>query len=156
MLLVQVIQGIYWVLVSCWWKYLLVTRPWSARPWGTIYVLFDIRIFDLKNTARAFWYGHQIVYLPTSFPTTATVLFMLLRRVYNNNKKVFNFCIHDTKQGRNIYNKWISENGNGMNQANVREYEDNEDSRLLGSMIFTVLWQLYIGYLFRPSVCRSP
>ena len=43
------------------------------------------------------------------------------------------------KQGRNIYNKWISENDNGMNQADVREYENDEYSGLLGSMIFTVL-----------------
>ena len=126
------------------------------RPWGT-QTLCPFRYsniwFKEYGTRILVWSSDR---LPSHLLTTATVLFMLLRRVYKNNKKVFNFWIHDTKQGRNIYNKWISENGIGMNQANVREYEDNEDSRLLGSMFFTVLWQLYIGYLFRPPVCRSP
>ena len=71
----------------------------------------------------------------------------------NNIIYTFFFLQEYAKRGRNIYNKWISENGNGMNHANVKEYGDL--MKILGLMIFAGLQLLCIGYLFRAQFVES-
>lgn len=61
---------------------------------------------DLENMTYELCYGHQIVYLPTSVPTPVYV------------------AEEYAKRGRNMYNKWVIENGNGTALANVKQYAD--------------------------------
>ena len=98
----------------------------------------------------ALCYGHQIVYIPTSIPTPVYVAEASLRKI----TYYILFLQEYAKRGRNIYNKWISENGNGMNHANVKEYGDL--MKILGLMIFAGLQLLCIGYFFRAPICRKP
>ena len=81
-------------------------------------------------------YGHQIVYLPTSVPTPVYVA-----EVRFIETKILNFILKEyAKRGRNMYNKWVIENGNGTTLANVKEYADI--TKALGSSLILGLLTL--------------